>query len=180
MLKMCGKHLTFVVAPNVWYEDYARQAVTWRVDALAGATRTLLLVVLVCGLAASACGSSAVREAEARTGGSVTRGQTAIGKYGCAACHTIPGIGNATATVGPPLDRIAVRQYLGGHLTNTPDNIVKWIERFKRVRGEAYPGARLGSGAWASPLHVTDRHHGRPPMPSKHDDPEPQPASNPH
>jgi cytochrome c len=60
--------------------------------------------------------------------GSVTRGQTAIGKYGCAACHTIPGIANATATVGPPLDRIAARQYLGGHLTNTPDNIVKWIQ----------------------------------------------------
>jgi cytochrome c oxidase assembly factor CtaG/cytochrome c2 len=158
------------VAPTVWYEDYARQAVTWRVDALAdqqlagllmwipagvifivfglallaawlgeaerrvrfgaadAASRTLLLVVLGCGLAASACESSAVREAEALTGGSITRGQTAIGKYGCAACHTIPGIPNATATVGPPLDRIAVRQYLGGHLTNTPDNIVKWIQ----------------------------------------------------
>ena len=45
-----------------------------------------------------------------------------------ARCHTIPGIAAPNATVGPPLDRIAMRQYLGGHLTNTPDNMIKWIQ----------------------------------------------------
>ena len=157
------------VAPRVWYDDYARQAVAWRVDALAdqqlagllmwvpagvifivfglallaawlgeaerrvrfgatdAASRTLLIVALLCGCAAAACTSSAVNEAQAMTGGVVGRGRTAIGKYGCGACHTIPGIDNASATVGPPLERIAVRQYLGGHVTNTPDNMIKWI-----------------------------------------------------
>jgi len=69
-----------------------------------------------------------VSEAETLTGGSVTRGQAAIGKYGCGACHTIPGIQGATATVGPPLTRAAVRQYLGGHLPNSPDNMIKWVQ----------------------------------------------------
>ena len=62
------------------------------------------------------------------TGGNVARGVPAIGTYGCAACHTIPGIETATATVGPPLTHVAVRQYLGGHLTNSPGNMIKWIQ----------------------------------------------------
>jgi cytochrome c2 len=99
-----------------------------RFGATDAASRTLLIVAVLCGFAAAACRSSAVQEAQALTGGNVSRGTAAIGKYGCAGCHTIPGIQNATATVGPPLDRIAVRQYLGGHLTNTPGNMVKWIQ----------------------------------------------------
>ena len=74
-----------------------------------------------------------MREAETLTGGSVERGRSAIGKYGCAACHTIPGIEGATATVGPPLNNIAVRGILGGHLPNTPDNMVKWIQHPQAV-----------------------------------------------
>jgi len=46
----------------------------------------------------------------------------------CGACHAIPGVHGANATVGPPLDRIAARMYLGGHLTNTPANMMKWIQ----------------------------------------------------
>ena len=67
------------------------------------------------------------------TGGDIERGQSAIGKYGCAACHTIPGIHGANATVGPPLDRIAVRSYLAGRLTNSPDNMIKWIQHPQEV-----------------------------------------------
>jgi cytochrome c1 len=62
------------------------------------------------------------------TGGNAARGVSAIGTYGCPACHTIPGIETATATVGPPLSQIAVRHYLGGHLTNTAGNMIKWIQ----------------------------------------------------
>lgn len=62
------------------------------------------------------------------TGGDVARGESAINRYGCAACHTIPGIDTATATVGPPLTQVAVRQYLAGHLTNSPGNMIKWIQ----------------------------------------------------
>ena len=96
------------------------------------ATRTLL-IVLAAAILASACNQRAQREAETLTGGSVSRGRTAIGKYGCGACHTIPGITQATATVGPPLTQIAVRQYLGGHLVNTPDNMMKWLQHPQQI-----------------------------------------------
>ena len=87
------------------------------------------LVAVALAIAASGCAtSSSVREAEAITGGRVARSQAAINKYGCGACHTIPGIDGATATVGPPLTRVAMRQYLGGHLTNSPGNMIKWIQ----------------------------------------------------
>ncbi len=62
------------------------------------------------------------------TEGRASRGPAVIGKSGCGACHSIPRIAGATATVGPPLDRIAMRTYLGGHLTNTVGNPVRWIQ----------------------------------------------------
>jgi cytochrome c oxidase assembly factor CtaG/cytochrome c2 len=95
-------------------------------------TRTLG-IALAAAILLSACDNRAAREAEMLTGGSVLRGRTAIDKYGCAACHTIPGITAATATVGPPLTQIAVRQYLGGHLVNTPDNMMTWLQHPQQV-----------------------------------------------
>jgi putative membrane protein len=100
-----------------------------RFGATDAASRLVPIVILACAILVSACTSSkSVKEAEMMTGGNVARGVPAIGKYGCATCHTIPGIETATATVGPPLTQVAVRQYLGGHLTNSPANMIKWIQ----------------------------------------------------
>jgi cytochrome c2 len=101
-----------------------------RFSATDAASRTLLMLVLACaaGLAGGCERSSDTRTAETLTGGRIEQGRAAIGKYGCGACHTIPRVSGATATVGPPLDRIAVRQYLAGHLPNTPDNMIRWIQ----------------------------------------------------
>jgi cytochrome c1 len=55
------------------------------------------------------------------------RGKTAIARYGCASCHTIPGIRGANGLVGPSLDRIASRTYIAGVLANTHDNMLRWI-----------------------------------------------------
>ena len=71
--------------------------------------------------------SNTRREAVQLTGGDPDRGVKAIGRYGCASCHTIPGIRGADSLVGPPLTRIAQRTYLAGILQNTPENLVKWI-----------------------------------------------------
>jgi cytochrome c len=92
-------------------------------------------VVSICVIASLglACRPSARSEASMITGGDIERGRSAIGKYGCAACHTIPGIRGANATVGPPLNRIAVRGYLGGHLTNSPANMILWIQKPQEV-----------------------------------------------
>ena len=35
--------------------------------------------------------------------------------------------------VGPPLDRIASRSYLGGVLTNSPDNMIRWLQNPRAV-----------------------------------------------
>jgi len=107
-----------------------------RFGAADAASRMLLpALVLFCAALAAACdsGAAAVGEAETLTGGSVTRGRSAIGKYGCGSCHTIRGVAGATATVGPPLDNIAVRGYLAGHLSNSPGNMMKWIQHPQQV-----------------------------------------------
>jgi cytochrome c1 len=56
------------------------------------------------------------------------RGEAAIERYGCAACHTIPGIRDANGLVGPSLDRIASRTYIAGVLPNTRTNMLTWIK----------------------------------------------------
>jgi cytochrome c2 len=56
------------------------------------------------------------------------RGEAAIRTYGCGACHTIPGVRGANGLVGPPLTGLAERAYIGGVLTNTPQNLVRWIQ----------------------------------------------------
>jgi cytochrome c1 len=72
-------------------------------------------------------------QARTLTGGDPGQGMIAIDKYGCGGCHTIPGVAGANATVGPPLTNIASRGVLGGHLTNTPDNMMRWIQHPQRV-----------------------------------------------
>ena len=71
---------------------------------------------------------SSYREALAATGGDSHRGQAAIERYGCGTCHTIPGIRGAEGLVGPPLTKMALRTYIAGVLTNTPDNMERWIK----------------------------------------------------
>jgi cytochrome c len=80
-------------------------------------------------LLAAACGSShaAEQEAVALTGGDVAKGRAAIRAYGCGSCHHIRGVGGAEGRVGPPLEGIGSRSYVGGVLPNTPGNMVRWI-----------------------------------------------------
>jgi cytochrome c len=59
--------------------------------------------------------------------GDPARGKAAIRAYGCGSCHAIPGIRSANGRVGPPLDRIGKRAYLGGVLPNTPEHMMRWI-----------------------------------------------------
>lgn len=77
-----------------------------------------------------------VRTAE----GSVELGERLIVRYGCGTCHTIPGIKGADALVGPPLVKFGQRTYIAGQLTNTPENLVRWITDPKGVEpGTAMP-----------------------------------------
>ncbi len=67
------------------------------------------------------------RAGEARPG-DAKAGRRATTQYLCATCHTIPGIVSANQHVGPPLAGIGRRAFIGGVLTNTPDNMVRWLK----------------------------------------------------
>ena len=94
----------------------------------AGAVLALLLTS--CRWGAARERTDAAREL---TGGEPSRGPALMRQYGCAACHTIPGVTGANGTVGPPLGGIANRSYLGGVLTNGPQNMIRWIRDPKSV-----------------------------------------------
>lgn len=100
------------------------------------ATAAIVLFVAI----VSGCGDQVKEEAAQRTGGNPDHGVVLIRKYGCSACHTIPGIEGARATIGPPLDRIGQRTHLAGELPNTPENLIRWITDPQSVqRGTAMP-----------------------------------------
>lgn len=63
----------------------------------------------------------------AGTDGPSERGRATIEAYGCGKCHTIPGIRGAHGVVGPPLESVAERTYIGGNFPNTPDTLTQWI-----------------------------------------------------
>ena len=68
-----------------------------------------------------------------KAGGDPIAGQQVISKYGCDGCHRIPGVRTADGTVGPPLDQRSRRLYLGGRITNTPENLIKFIRQPRSV-----------------------------------------------
>ena len=115
-----------------WLGEAARRVRFGSADAASrGASLFVPVLLLFLITLASACDvgvGAAKSEAEALTGASVARGKSAIARYGCGGCHSIPGIEGAQATVGPPLDNIAVRGYLVGYLSNTLVNMVMWIQ----------------------------------------------------
>ena len=89
------------------------------------AAALLVLLPASCG---GGRGEAERAASEMTGGGDPSRGRAKIRHYGCVSCHTIPGLAEADALVGPPLDRIASRTYIGGVLTNSPDNMIRWIQ----------------------------------------------------
>ncbi|MFJ1299133.1 c-type cytochrome [Pseudomonadota bacterium AL_CKDN230030165-1A_HGKHYDSX7] len=93
-------------------------------------TRFSVLPALL--LALAGCGDPAAPlapkpSADALPGADATRGRARVAELGCAACHSVPGLRAPTAQVGPPLEGLARRAYIGGKLPNTPDNLVRWL-----------------------------------------------------
>jgi cytochrome c2 len=83
--------------------------------------------------------------AAAETGGDPARGEAMFIQYGCGSCHALKDVRNATGTVGPPLDGVALRVIIGGHLSNTPENMEKWIRDPQQVSpGTAMPNLGVG------------------------------------
>jgi cytochrome c1 len=94
-------------------------------------------IVLIGAIAAAAAGILNERErqthrAVALTGGDPEKAMPAIIRYGCAACHDIPGARMPGGRAAPPLADVTQRIYLGGAVNNTPENLVRWIANPKQ------------------------------------------------
>lgn len=61
-------------------------------------------------------------------GGDPDRGKAAIERYGCNACHSIPGIPGPKGMVGPPLAHIASRPFIARKIANNPETMIKWLQ----------------------------------------------------
>ncbi len=71
-------------------------------------------------------------------------GRGAIIEHGCGACHRIPGIPNADAMVGPPLEAWSRRAFVAGVLPNSADNLARFLANTESVRpGTAMPDLEL-------------------------------------
>lgn len=110
---------------------------------MSGAPRVGVMALCVAVVALAAC--SAEKGDTAGPKGDPQRGQQAIERFGCGACHVIPGIEGAGARVGPSLAGIASRPQLAGGLANTPDNLRRWVQHPQAVKpGSAMPDLGLG------------------------------------
>ena len=107
-----------------------------------------VVLAILAVLATTGCSnrSRAVQAAEI-TGGNPKSGKNKIAYYGCGSCHEIKGIPGAVGLVGPPLDKVAMRVYLGGVLPNTPNNMPLWIMNPKQFDEKtAMPNLQVTQG----------------------------------
>jgi len=86
-----------------------------------------VLAVVVAVVVVSATVSEPLTRPDVVPWGDPERGQELMAEVGCNACHTVPGVQGADATVGPPLTRWSERVYIAGTLTNDPQNLLRWI-----------------------------------------------------
>jgi len=108
------------------------------------ARRLSLMALCVAVVALAACSGEKGADATGPKG-DPQRGQQAVERFGCGACHVIPGIEGANSRVGPSLAGIASRPQLAGGLANTPDNLRRWVQHPQAVKpGSAMPDLGIG------------------------------------
>ena len=81
----------------------------------------------------AACQRYEKAQIAAETGGDIARGKQLVQQYGCTSCHDIPNVSGPRGMVGPPLTHIASRQFIGGKLPNTPENLMRWLQNPQAV-----------------------------------------------
>jgi len=90
---------------------------------------TLLACATAVGLLTAAEKDRQQRQAVAiaMTGGNPAMAILLFRRFGCAGCHTIPGVPGADGKVGSALSDMRRRVYVAGVLNNTPENLANWI-----------------------------------------------------
>jgi cytochrome c2 len=95
----------------------------------------IALIVAAGALAASAVTGGVAQSyrkqtdntARAMTAGDPARAPALIRRYGCAGCHTISGVPGGDGQVGSSLADLRQRVFIAGVVTNSPDNLIRWI-----------------------------------------------------
>lgn len=59
--------------------------------------------------------------------GDPATGRALIIRYGCTACHRIPGVRSLGGSVGPSLEGFGSRSYIAGRVPNRPDSLTRWL-----------------------------------------------------
>ncbi|HET7045908.1 MAG TPA: c-type cytochrome [Gaiellaceae bacterium] len=96
-------------------------------------------------VAAAACGPGTEKGPIVKNG-DAARGKQLIGHYGCGSCHTIGGVSNANANVGPDLRDFANGHLIAGKLANTPANLIHWLmDPQQVVPGNDMPDMGIGT-----------------------------------
>src|SRR4051794_14604409 len=71
--------------------------------------------------------------------GSPSRGRMLITRYGCTACHSIPGSA-PEGMVGPSLAGMGSRSYIAGRYPNEPIDMEEWLQSPQTMKpGTAMP-----------------------------------------
>lgn len=73
------------------------------------------------------CGTSEPRPNISPDQAAIARGRAAAEALGCGACHVLPDIVWPRGTVGPSLERFAVRALIAGHLPNRPHLLAAFL-----------------------------------------------------
>lgn len=91
----------------------------------AGSTALLLLALVACGPSKPEPVDTGVPDPD--------RGHTNMIRYGCSACHVIPGVPGRATKIGPAMAGFAGRETIAGSLPNTDENVIRWIRNPKSI-----------------------------------------------
>ena len=105
-----------------------------------GGSAVLLTAAVLAAAWTASCGQVDKLPPPEVPNGDPVRGAALIEAYGCGTCHSVPGVRGANGLVGPPLDHMGSRSYLGGQLANTGPTMQDWIRNPQRYApGTAMP-----------------------------------------
>ncbi|MER8410158.1 c-type cytochrome [Mesorhizobium sp. M0227] len=103
---------------------------------VAGVSAAIVIIPVVC--AVNLVRGDNLRETTIAQaiGGDPDRAVPAMIRHGCGGCHEIPGVPGAHGTVGPSLQGVVERGYIGASRA-TPDAMMRWISRARDVDPKA-------------------------------------------
>lgn len=79
--------------------------------------------------------------------GTAAQGAGLFKSKGCTGCHAIAGRADAQGVVGPNLTHVGSRQHIvAGWLTNTPENMQRWLRDPNEVKPENIMGSAIKRG----------------------------------